>query len=80
MIRLDLLKERSGVELWIQTGEDAQVHITGVGVLNGSDSTLRLLADGRKTLLSQTAWQGICRGIAQCFLQVMQGGRPTHPD
>jgi hypothetical protein len=77
IVRLDQLHERSTVERWIETGADCIVHLTGVGLLDGSDDCVRFLQDLERTLLSQIAWRGFCRAFAGTFAQLRRGETPT---
>ncbi|KAH8894359.1 hypothetical protein GQ53DRAFT_717088 [Thozetella sp. PMI_491] len=77
MVRLDKLQERSDVEEWIRAGADVDVHLTGVGVLDGSDCCIRFLREVQRTLRAQTAWKGISHAIARSFGQLGQGEIPT---
>lgn len=77
IVRLDQLYERSAVERWIETGADSIVHLTGVGLLEGSDHCVRFLRDLERTLQSQIAWRGFCRAFAGTFAQLRRGETPT---
>lgn len=77
ILRLDWFTQKEQVDAWIESGGDVRVHIPGIGVLDGSNSSSRLLNDAKMILLSQRAWQGICSVIARCFSQMLQGQRPT---
>lgn len=77
IVRLDQLHERPAVERWIETGADSIVHLTGVGLLDGSDHCMRFLRDLERTLLSQIAWRGFCRAFAGTFAQLRRGETPT---
>ncbi|PTD02610.1 hypothetical protein FCULG_00009031 [Fusarium culmorum] len=58
IVRLDQLNERSDVERWIDNDTESLVHLTGVGLLDGSDHCVRFLRDLEKTFSSQIAWRG----------------------
>ncbi|RGP79356.1 hypothetical protein FLONG3_2511 [Fusarium longipes] len=73
IVRLDQLEETSDVEQWIKSDTENIVHLTGVGLLDGSDDCIRLLLDIEKTLNAQIAWRGFCRMLATCFSQVRKG-------
>ncbi|KIL88334.1 hypothetical protein FAVG1_08413 [Fusarium avenaceum] len=77
IVRLDQLHERSAVERWIETGADSIVHLTGVGLLDGSDHCVRFLRDLERTLQSQIAWRGFCQAFAGTFSQLRRGETPT---
>ncbi|SCN82494.1 uncharacterized protein FFNC_14754 [Fusarium fujikuroi] len=75
--RLDQLQDRDAIEEWIENGGDNVVHLTGVGLLDGSDHCVRVLRDLEKTLVSQIAWRGFCRAFASSFAQLRRGETPT---
>ncbi|KAG4262325.1 hypothetical protein FPRO04_12862 [Fusarium proliferatum] len=75
--RLDQLQDRDAIEEWIENGGDNVVHLTGVGLLDGSDHCVRFLRDLEKTLVSQIAWRGFCRAFASSFAQLRRGETPT---
>ncbi|KAG5655696.1 hypothetical protein KAF25_009195 [Fusarium avenaceum] len=77
IVRLDQLYERSAVEQWVETGADSIVHLTGVGLLDGSDHCVRFLRDLERSLQSQIAWRGFCRAFAGTFAQLRRGETPT---
>ncbi|EGU88906.1 hypothetical protein FOXB_00564 [Fusarium oxysporum f. sp. conglutinans Fo5176] len=75
--RLDQLQDREAIERWIDNGGDRVVHLTGVGILDGSDHCVRFLRDLERTLVSQIAWRGFCRAFASSFAQLRRGETPT---
>ncbi|EXA34231.1 hypothetical protein FOVG_14665 [Fusarium oxysporum f. sp. pisi HDV247] len=75
--RLDQLQDREAIERWIENGGDRVVHLTGVGILDGSDHCGRFLRDLERTLVSQIAWRGFCRAFASSFAQLRRGETPT---
>ncbi|KAI1027691.1 hypothetical protein LB504_011688 [Fusarium proliferatum] len=75
--RLDQLQDPDAVEKWIENGDDNVVHLTGVGLLDGSDHCVRFLRDLERTLVSQIAWRGFCRAFASSFAQLRRGETPT---
>ncbi|KAH7200495.1 hypothetical protein DER44DRAFT_813855 [Fusarium oxysporum] len=75
--RLDQLQDRKAIERWIENGGDDVVHLTGVGILDGSDHCVRFLRDLERTLVSQIAWRGFCRAFASSFAQLRRGETPT---
>ncbi|KAG5787702.1 hypothetical protein H9Q69_013227 [Fusarium xylarioides] len=75
--RLDQLQDREAIERWIENGGDSVVHLTGVGILDGSDHCVRFLRDLERTLVSQIAWRGFCRAFASSFAQLRRGETPT---
>lgn len=77
-IRLDSILDLTRVEKWIKGGPGiSRVHIKQVGLLNGSDSILRLLSELERALLVHTAWSGLCGGLAFAVRTVIEGGRPS---
>ncbi|EUC27774.1 hypothetical protein COCCADRAFT_68817, partial [Bipolaris zeicola 26-R-13] len=78
VVRLDQLRDRSSIERWIQSADEHYlIHLTGVGLLKGSDDAVRFLRDIERTLESQIAWRGICCAFATTFAQVRRGEMPT---
>ncbi|KAH7169377.1 hypothetical protein DER46DRAFT_573290 [Fusarium sp. MPI-SDFR-AT-0072] len=75
--RLDQFQDRKAIEQWIENGGDSVVHLTGVGILDGSDHCVRFLRDLERTLVSQIAWRGFCRAFASSFAQLRRGETPT---
>ncbi|KAF5548892.1 hypothetical protein FMEXI_4563 [Fusarium mexicanum] len=75
--RLDQLQDTKAIEGWIENGGDNVVHLTGVGILDGSDRCVRFLRDLERTLVSQIAWRGFCRAFASSFAQLRRGETPT---
>ncbi|KAF5627663.1 hypothetical protein F25303_10730 [Fusarium sp. NRRL 25303] len=75
--RLDQLQDIDAIEKWIENGGDNVVHLTGVGLLDGSDQCVRFLRDLERTLVSQIAWRGFCRAFASSFAQLRRGETPT---
>ncbi|KAF4414728.1 hypothetical protein FACUT_14015 [Fusarium acutatum] len=75
--RLDQLQDREAIEQWIENGGDNVVHLTGVGLLDGSDHCVRFLRVLERTLVSQIAWRGFCRAFASSFAQLRRGETPT---
>ncbi|KAF5621684.1 uncharacterized protein FTJAE_11117 [Fusarium tjaetaba] len=75
--RLDQLQDGEAIEEWIGNGSDNVVHLTGVGLLDGSDHCVRFLRDLERTLVSQIAWRGFCRAFASSFAQLRRGETPT---
>lgn len=76
VVRLDTLATKAALEQWIRSGGLAEIHITGVGLLSGSNSRLLLLSDAIKTLTRQPAWSGLCQGLASAFEKLKSGKMP----
>ncbi|KAH7313965.1 hypothetical protein B0I35DRAFT_513526 [Stachybotrys elegans] len=77
VVRLDQLHDRSSIEQWFVDGGDTLVHLTGVGLLDGPDHSIRFLRDIEKTLSSQIAWRGFCHAFATWFAQLRRGEMPA---
>ena len=77
-LRLDGLPRRRDVERWIMTGGDTDIHVTGIGLLSGSNSRFLLLTEAIRILTNQPAWSGFCRGLAMTFVQLRRGELPNH--
>lgn len=77
IVRLDQLSGREDVQHWIQSGGDADVHLTNVGILDGPDALPRLLRATEKALVGQIAWSAYSRAWARCMVQLRRGEKPT---
>lgn len=76
IVRLDTLATKTELEQWIRSVGIAEIHITGVGLLSGSNSRLLLLNDAIKTLTRQPAWSGLCQGLTSAFEKLKSGKMP----
>ncbi|USP74859.1 hypothetical protein yc1106_02133 [Curvularia clavata] len=76
LLRLDKVIEKPGIEAWASCVQDFRVHITGIGILDNSESSRRLLVNAEKILRSQRSWQSIARAVADCFSQMSKGQKP----
>ena len=76
LVRLDKIKEKIDITAWARDGEGSRVHITGIGILNSTESSQRLLADAGNILRSQRPWRGISEDLVGCFAQMSQGRMP----
>lgn len=76
VVRLDTLATKAAVEQWTRSGGIAEIHITGIGLLSGANSRLRLLNDAIKTLTRQPAWSGLCQSLASTFVKLKSGEMP----
>lgn len=72
-IRLDKV-EWASLSSWL-TGKNKRIHLTGLGILEGSQGARRVLEELHKTLLSGTEWAPLRRGIAQAVEQVLSGNK-----
>jgi hypothetical protein len=76
VIRLDKVREKTDVDAWVSDGEGSRVHITGIGILNSSESSRRLLVDAGNILRSQRPWRNMAEPLADCFAEMSQNRRP----
>jgi hypothetical protein len=76
LIRLDRLKEKTDADIWARDGESSRVHITGIGILNSTESSRRLLVGAANILRSQRPWRNMSESLADCFAQMSEGRRP----
>jgi hypothetical protein len=74
-VRIDKV-ELSALSSWLQ-GECHTIHLTGLGVLEGSQGARRVLEELGKVLMSGTEWAESRRGIAWATEQVISG-RKAH--
>lgn len=77
LLRLDKVVKKPDLDAWTSCVQDFRVHITGIGTLDNSESSCRLLVDAEKILRSQRPWQGIARVLAHCFSQIRKGQKPN---
>lgn len=54
-----------------------QIHLSGVGVLNGNDSITRLLRESVRILSYDKAWSTLSIGLAGAFEQIISGQFPS---
>lgn len=80
IVRLDQLRGRSAIETWIASDDEALVHLTGVGLLDGPHQGSRFLRAVERTLTEQVAWRGFCRAFAGSFAQLRRGETPSIPE
>ncbi|KAL3480491.1 fungal-specific transcription factor domain-containing protein [Aspergillus californicus] len=73
-LRIDQELDEDMLEEWITNGDQRPVHITSVGILQDSDSCIRLLNEGMRVLRHETAWARIGRGIAQAIERILMSG------
>lgn len=73
IVRLDHLSGQEGVQNWIQSGGDADIHLTNVGILNGPDALPRLLRATEKALMGQIAWSVFSRAWARLMVKMRRG-------
>lgn len=78
--RIDRLSDISEVHRWIERGGESSIHVTGIGLLQGTESLTRLMIEFRRILLSRKSWFGICRGVAYITEQIIQGRPPLVPE
>lgn len=77
VLRLDKVGAKNlDLEAWKSCAKNLAVHITGVGALDGTKTSRRLLVDAEKTLRYQKPWRTLTQGLAQCLSQMSKGQRP----
>ncbi|XPS77133.1 hypothetical protein M3J09_009167 [Ascochyta lentis] len=76
LLRIDKTMNTSSIDAWTKGGSDLQVHIKGVGILNGGESSLRVLVDAERALRCQRPWRSLAQAIAHCLLQMNKGQKP----
>lgn len=69
-VRVDRLVQQESISQWISAGDDAEVYLTGTGLLRGPDSVNILLSDAIKILSNQPTWSRLCHGLARAFTQL----------
>ncbi|OJJ08764.1 hypothetical protein ASPVEDRAFT_66629 [Aspergillus versicolor CBS 583.65] len=75
MLRVDQDLDEDVVQDWIKQGGETtvQLHITGLGVLNGRDSVSRVLREAVKTLQHANAWSQLANAIGYAVSQMLSG-------
>lgn len=75
MLRVDQDLDEDVVQDWIKQGREAAVelHITGLGVLNGRDSVSRVLREAVKILQHANAWSQQANAIGYSVSRMLSG-------
>lgn len=73
--RIDQLTEKIAIREWI-AGDNYSMHLTGVGILLGPRSSLRLLTVLRDMLLAHEKYSPICKALAFSVERAMTGKQP----
>lgn len=74
--RIDQLTEKTAIRDWI-AGDNCSMHLTGVGILLGPRSSLRLLTVLRDMLLAHEKYSPICKALAFSVERAMAGKQPV---
>ncbi|RAH53310.1 hypothetical protein BO85DRAFT_504517 [Aspergillus piperis CBS 112811] len=76
IFRIDQCDEETIRERWLRGDPGVLVHITGVGLLSSAGGTRRLLQEFLRIIKSRTGWPTLCRGLAVCVRELMDGVAP----
>ncbi|OJZ85544.1 hypothetical protein ASPFODRAFT_46576 [Aspergillus luchuensis CBS 106.47] len=76
IFRIDQCDEETIRERWLRGDPRVLVHITGVGLLSSTGGTRRLLQEFLRIIKSRTGWPTLCRGLAVCVRELMDGVAP----
>lgn len=81
ILRIDQNLTEDLLEKWISGtfGMTKQLHISGIGVLNGQDSVFRILRESIRILGHDKAWSRQANAIKLALHQVLSGGFPSFP-
>ncbi|PCG89896.1 Transcription factor [Penicillium occitanis (nom. inval.)] len=63
-VRIDRMDQEYEINAWVESSENARIHLTGIGILTGERSANRLFAEIRKVLSSRQPWSRLCHGLA----------------
>ncbi|KAJ5533543.1 hypothetical protein N7494_010095 [Penicillium frequentans] len=79
-LRIDQNIDADLQEEWIAGTKRKQLHISGIGVLNGQDSMSRILKEAMRILNHDTAWSRQADAIKHSLHQLLKGGAPSFAD
>lgn len=65
--RIDLLRDADEVKSWVEKGSH-RTHITGIGILGSPGSSMRIMKECQRILLSSASWPRLRHGLA-CLLE-----------
>ncbi|KUL86876.1 hypothetical protein ZTR_05346 [Talaromyces verruculosus] len=63
-VRIDRMDHEYEINAWVESSENARIHLTGIGILTGERSANRQFAEIRKVLSSRQPWSRLCHGLA----------------
>lgn len=75
-LRIDYLLESDLSKSWTTSGAPVPLHITGVGLLDGAESGLKILKEALRILDRGTGWNGLSTAVAQTLKQVLNNRTP----
>ncbi|OCT49460.1 hypothetical protein CLCR_04577 [Cladophialophora carrionii] len=79
-VRLERKIDVPAFGAWVREGFLARIHVTGVGILDGKDSSIRMLQELRRILASRIGWPTLCRVIDFAVAHLIQGQHPRFED
>jgi hypothetical protein len=79
ILRIDQSLNEDLLKKWITGGfkKPEQLHISGLGVLNGRDSVPRILRESMRILNHGKAWSNNANAIRKALRQMLLGGVPS---
>ncbi|KAJ5809236.1 uncharacterized protein N7503_001454 [Penicillium pulvis] len=79
-LRIDQNIDGDLQEEWIAGTKRKQLHISGIGVLNGQDSMSRIIKEAMRILNHDKAWSRQAEAIKHSLHQILKGGAPSFAD
>lgn len=79
-LRIDQNIDADLQETWIAGTKRKQLHISGIGVLNGQDSMSRIFKEAMRILNHDKAWSRQADAIRHSLYQLLKGGAPSFAD
>jgi hypothetical protein len=81
ILRIDQNMDEDLQEKWVAGTFDKpkQLHISGIGVLNGQDSVPRIFRESIRILSHKGAWSSLANAIRYALCQILSGGVPSFP-
>lgn len=70
-LRIDKWLDTQTANSWVNEDAQFQIHLTGVGVIQGLDGSVRLLKESIRILTHQLKWSVLGRGIAQGMKSIL---------
>ncbi|PWY72801.1 hypothetical protein BO83DRAFT_378746 [Aspergillus eucalypticola CBS 122712] len=82
ILRIDQTLDANLQEKWIvgTLGKRTQLHISGIGVLNGQNSMSRIFKEAVRILDHDKAWSRQANAIKRSLQQILRGGAPSFTD
>lgn len=76
-LRIDQDLNDTTQQSWIESDTNVQLHVTGIGLLDGAESGPRILKEAIRILSQRTGWNQLSSGVAHMLRQVLYGAIPN---